>query len=92
MLLFLFPKKLRKINLAVLHCFDANETAIDKQLPADVVRFLFSVKMKKILIEIFGYCIKRLLFLEKCVIINKLDKSITDKNGEYYDKNQYRFG
>ena len=92
MLLFLFPEKLRKINLAVLHIFDANGIAIGKQLLPDVVRFLFSVKMKKILVEIFGYCIKRLLFLEKCVIIYKLNKSITDKNGEYYDKNQYRFG
>ena len=52
----------------------------------------FFAKMKKIHDEIFGYRIKRLLFLEKCVIINKIDKSITDKNGEYYDKNQYRFG
>ena len=53
---------------------------------------LFFEKPKKIHDEISVSCIKRLLFLEKCVIINKLDKSITDKNGEYYDKDQYRFG
>ncbi len=48
--------------------------------------------MKKINAEIFVYPIKRLLFLEKRAIIIKIDISITDKNGEYYDKNQYCFG
>jgi hypothetical protein len=38
---FLYYRKLRKINLAVLHCLNTSETWIGKQSPAGVARFLF---------------------------------------------------
>jgi hypothetical protein len=33
-------RKLRKINLAVLHCLNKNKTRIGKQLPVGVAQFL----------------------------------------------------
>jgi len=38
--IFLFHRKLRKMDLAVLHCLDTSKTWIGKQLPAGVARFL----------------------------------------------------
>jgi len=50
---FLFHRKLRKIELTVSHCFDVRRTAIDKQSPAGVARLKDYFKYLWILSLIF---------------------------------------
>ena len=76
---FLYHRKLRKINLAVLRCLDTRITAIGEQLRVGVAHFFIYYRKLR----------KELQSEKRCDIMRKQKESVTKRGGDNTSKKRY---